>query len=422
MKTECTSPLTPAHRSLGEGGFLNPCALIGFALYAAGLALAFGPVSSAAAGDNAAAELNQSVPAQAPGHWRVTGDLVTARYGHTATLLPNRQVLVAGGLYFLASAELYDPTTGVWTATGSMTTVRVSHTATLLPNGRVLVAGGDFQWPYSANAELYDPATGMWRATGSMTTIRVSHTATLLPNGRVLVAGGYWDALLASAELYDPATRVWTATGSMATVRWGHTATLLPNGQVLVAGGRGRNNPPDSLASAELYDPASGMWTVTGSMATGRWQHTATLLPNGQVLVAGGLNRHHGYLASAELYDPATGVWTATGDLASARELHTATLLPNGQVLVAGGDVSPLVAGGDVSRDPYRPTPTAELYDPATGSWTATASLRPPRRSHTATLLRNGRVLVSGGYNFGDYGGLASAELYQSAPEGLDIQ
>ena len=140
MKTACTSRIA----------FLNPRVLIGFALYAAGLVLALAPMSSATAGDNAAAELNQSVPAQAPGRWRITGDLVTARYVHTATLLPNGQVLVAGGYgpdccTILASAELYDPATGAWTATGSMTTARVDHTATLLPNGQVLVAGGSLR-------------------------------------------------------------------------------------------------------------------------------------------------------------------------------------------------------------------------------------------------------------------------------------
>ncbi len=136
MKTAYTSRLA----------FLNRRGLIGFALYAAGLVLTFGAMSSAVAGDNADAELSQSVPAQVPGRWRVTGDLVTAREGHRATLLPNGQVLVAGGYNYppdyLASAELYDPATGMWTATGSLATARSGHTATLLENGQVLVAGG----------------------------------------------------------------------------------------------------------------------------------------------------------------------------------------------------------------------------------------------------------------------------------------
>ena len=186
--------------------FLNPRVLIGFALYAIGLVLALAPMSSAIARDNPAAELSQSVPAHAPVRWRATGDLVTARELHRATLLPNGRVLVASG----TSAELYDPATGVWTPTGSLSIYRILHTATLLPNGKVLVAGG-FGGAFSlTSAELYDPATGAWTATGSMNVGRDSHTATLLPNGQVLVAGGYGGGTnyLASAEVYDPAAGV----------------------------------------------------------------------------------------------------------------------------------------------------------------------------------------------------------------------
>ena len=184
MKTACTSRIA----------FFNPLGLIGFALYATGLVLALARISSAVAGDNAAAELSQSAPTHAPGKWRATGDLVTARYLHPATLLPNGQVLVAGGANSitgnLASAELYDPATEVWTATGSMATERAGHTTTLLPNGQVLVAGGRNGGGFVlASAELYNPATGMWTATGSLATGRERHTATLLPNGQVLVAG-----------------------------------------------------------------------------------------------------------------------------------------------------------------------------------------------------------------------------------------
>jgi len=200
MKTECTSRLA----------FLNPPLLVGFALYAAGLILALAPVSNAAAGDRVAAELSQSPPPQPSGRWRVTGDLGTARFSHTATLLPNRQVLVAGGFSddpfgYLASAELYDPATGMWTDTGSMATGRYSHTATLLPNGQVLAAGGNSP----GSAEVYDPPIGSWTATNRLKPARSRHTATLLGNSNVLVSGGAWGlGILARAQLYKSAPEV----------------------------------------------------------------------------------------------------------------------------------------------------------------------------------------------------------------------
>jgi N-acetylneuraminic acid mutarotase len=340
-----------------------------------------------------------------------TASLATARYFHTATLLPNGKVLVAGGDGngpSQESAELYDPASGTWTATGSLSPGTSEHTATLLPNGKVLVAGGfngDFEFGFNlANAELYDPASGTWAATGSLGTARSEHTATLLPNGRVLVAGGFSDnySFLASAELYDPASGTWTATRSLGAARSSHTATLLPNGKVLVAAGfNGNLDNGFNLATAELYDPASESWRATGSLAVARTGHTATLLPNGKVLVAGGFN-HSTWLASAELYDPASGTWTATGSLGAARSNHTATLLPNGKVLVAGGFQGDLDNGVELAN--------AELYDPASGTWTATGSLGAARSAQTATLLPNGKVLVAGG--FGNSGALASAELY----------
>ena len=191
--------------------------------------------------------------------WVTTGNLVTARYNHTATLLSSGKVLVAGGQGssgILSSAELYDPATGRWSSTGSFTEYlfRVNHTATLLPNGKVLVAGGNSESFLTENAELYDPATGSWSISGRLNFRREKHTATLLPNGKVLVAGGY-DAYigsyLASAELYDPATRRWSTTGGLNFGREKHTATLLPSGKVLVAGG----DNGSYLSSAELYDP-----------------------------------------------------------------------------------------------------------------------------------------------------------------------
>src|SRR5947207_3613447 len=266
MKTACTSRLTFGHSRV----------LIRFALYAAGLVLALALMRNAVAGDNAAAELSASGPSQRTG--------------------------------------------GIWTATGDLGTPRWRHTATLLPNDQVLVAGGDGNSSALASAQLYHPAIGRWQRIADMNHSHVDHTATLLPNGLVLVAGGAAcngagsTGRCGPSELYDPTTRTWTDTDSLRRARWDHTATLLPNGQVLVAGGR--NNKRD-FASAELYDPATGVWTATRSMTTPRFNHTATLLPNGQVLVAGGVDFDDGILASAELYEPASRAIATTGSTTS---------------------------------------------------------------------------------------------------------
>jgi hypothetical protein len=206
-------------------------------------------------------------------------------------------------------------------------------------------------------------AAGTWTVTGSLNTIRVAHTATLLSGGKVLVAGGFLaDTSLASAELYDPATGTWSTTGSMNAVRDFHTATLLETGKVLVAGGGGVDCCVNGLASAELYDPASGTWSTTGSMNTGRLSHTATLLQRGNVLVAGGIGPDGATLASAETYHPTTGVWKPVGPLNTARFAHTATLLASGQVLAAGG----VDSGNNVlaSAELFTPPTALELAPP----------------------------------------------------------
>jgi hypothetical protein len=334
--------------------------------------------------------------------WTATANMNWARTGHTSTLLADGRVLVAGGsdsARTLFLAEVYDPASGTWTTTAdNMREARSGHTATLLADGRVLVAGGEHISGGPVSAELYDPNNGSWTAAGGTGMPSGGQTATLLVDGTVLVAGG------GTAELYDPSSGTWRATGNMIAGRRDYATTLLANGKVLVAGGGSDN----SLASAELYDPVSGTWTATGSMTEGRTFITATLLPDGKVLVAGGWAITNGavvQLASAELYDPVSGTWTATGSMSESRgRFPTATLLPNGTVLVAGGCCG---AGSNFLT-------SAELYDPISGTWTRTASMNDAHFDHTATLLANGTVLVAGG--LADEGDpstvLATAELY----------
>ncbi len=317
--------------------------------------------------------------------------------------------------YGLSSAELYDPGIEIWVPTGAMNAARAGHTATLLHNGKVLVTGGfDYQpgpgGSILSSAELYDPATETWATTGLMRIPHEFHTATLLPNGKVLVAGGYNDSGyrgLTSAELYDPATGTWTATDSTSAPRSaGHTATLLPNGKVLLTGGLDIDADTGyfTLSSAELYDPATGTWVPTGAMSAPRAGHTATLLHNGKVLVSGGIDIEGNSgttLSSAELYDPATGTWAPTGAMNTGLSSLTATLLPNGNVLVAMG----INSDGTVLS-------SAELYDPATGTWATTGAMSAPREGHTATLLHNGKVLFAGGDDGTTV--ISSAELYST--------
>jgi hypothetical protein len=348
----------------------------------------------------------------APSHFSFTGSLAKERYAHSATLLPNGKVLVAGGgggTSALLSAELYDPATGSWTATGNLVAISFGATAIVLQNGKVLLPGNG-----PGTAQLYDPATESWSATGSLTLARRSYTTTLLPSGKVLVAGGsdINGTSVGNTDIYDPVTGTWKATGVLAVARNDHTATLLPDGTVLVAGGYHFIPPPSSsngsVASAELYDPATGKWSPVGSLQTARQSHTATLLPDGQVLVAGGEGQN--LVSSAELYDPASQTWNPTGSLAAGRVNHTATLLPSGGLV--------LVIGGS-GNNPTGYVATAELFDPSAGTWSPASDLLRGRALHTATLLPNGKLLVAAGFR---NVALASAELYDSASLSSPVQ
>jgi len=286
---------------------------------------------------------------EAGGAFNLTGDLATRRQSHTATQLVDGSVLVTGGYDgadATPTAELYNPATGVFTQTGDMAIARSEHAATLLNSGKVLVTGGLSRYPATPlqSAELY-LATGQFSAAGSLHLARYGHTATLLPSGKVLVAGGFAPdgqggiSPTNSAELYDPATNAFISTHNMGGARAYHAAVLLGNGKVLIVGGYAGDGqisvqtPP----TAELYDPSTGSFGPTGDMAIGGEGLTATLLMNGEVLVAGGQNGFLGYLRTVELYDPLSGTFAPTASLSTPRAFHTATLLPDGKVLVTGG-------------------------------------------------------------------------------------
>jgi hypothetical protein len=339
------------------------------------------------------------------------GSMAVSRFSFTATALPNGKVLVAGGDTFDRRAELYDPASRTFAPTaGLMTRGRIGQTATVLPNGNVLIVGGeDSSFSATATAELFDPHTGMFVATGPVTVPRAFHTATLLPSGKVLIVGGFQfnfpNSALASAELYDPSSGTFSATGSMTAGRVDHTATLLGNGEVLIAGGYG--NLQLGLSSAELYDPSTMMFSPTGSMTSGRGNQTASLLGNGRVLVAGGYSGFPGPgLSSAEIYDPSTGTFASTGSMTAGRGDHTATLLPNGKVLIAGGFTDFPCTPGALA--------IAELYDAGAGAFTATASMKAARGRHAAALLGTGDVLVAGGFGAFCAGPFNSAELFSA--------
>jgi hypothetical protein len=332
--------------------------------------------------------------AQSPGAFVETGNMSTPRELHTATLLNNGKVLIAGGRTrsgpcegIIASAELYDPTAGSFTPTGAMMTPRRSHTATLLPDGKVVVAGGytsvanRFSVGRLAGAELYDPSTGTFTPTGSMLTTHACHSGTLLGNGKVLFAGDSQDLIGHSAitELYDPTTGTFAATGTHADPRgdsllcpW---TVLLPDGKVLIA---------SDCDSAELFDPSEGTLRPTGrsSLCTNN-AGTAVPLPDGRVLAVGSEKFEGGPDNRAQLYDPSGGAFTDTGGLITGRFILTATALPDG---------TPLIARAHGGRA------TSELYDPVSGSFRFAGDLISAYRdSSTATLLADGSVLIAGG-------------------------
>ena len=281
---------------------------------------------------------------------------------------------------------------GMVAPAASMKIARSGHTATLLPNGNVLIAGGmNGNGSYFDTAEIYSPATDTFRPAQSMSVRRVGHTATLLPNGKVLIAGGYNGDYLAGAEIYDPATGSFTPTGQMTMARSEHVAVLLNNGKLMLAGGIGTGWT--FLASAEVYDPSTSTFTRTGSMTAPRESHTATLLKSGKVLIAGGHKDRREAMtvySSAEVYDPAKGTFSATGNMTTVRHKHAASLLPDGNVLIVGGSDK---------RDWQGKYASAEIYDSTKGEFKAIGDMRVARFKLASAVvsLRNGKVLIAGG-------------------------
>ena len=334
---------------------------------------------------HAGAEIGSLLPAS---------PMLEARSGHTVTLLPDGRVLVAGGMRrnqeFYKSAELYDPATKKFQATGEMNLARVGHAAVLLRSGKVLIVGGWVGHGCTDSAELYDPSTGKFVVTAKMASRRGQPTATLLSNGEVLIAGGAdreTPGGIASAEIFHADTLRFEPVESMHFPRISHTATLLNDGRVLIAGGRGES----VTATAELYDPQTKTFLQTGSMLTVRYKHTAGLLPDGKVLIAGGSDDRdwQGLTNRAEIYDPHTEKFVATSPLNDKRFKlpEESVQLPTGRILVAGGSKH------------------VEIYDGSAKRFLLAASqMSDDWHFMTATLLKDGTALLTGGYANNDRG------------------
>jgi len=347
------------------------------------------------------------------GTWSRTGSLPQAVFGSAAAVLSDGRVLVVGGMNgsssasAVAGATTYDPATGRWTAVTHMLQPRAYPMAVTLADGSVLVAGGMRNRQPLDTAERYDPKTDTWVAAGRLMMPRTQGTLTLLPGGRVLAAGGGiegppgWIAT-ATAELFDPATGAWSATAPMSVARALHTATLLAGGDVLIAGGGTvyEGQTGSVSATAEIYSPKTGAWRRVGAMSKPRYAQGAALLKDGRVMVAGGWystrnsDRAHN---TVEVFDPATGAWTAAAAMTGSRSLFGLVGLPDGRILAIGG-VDPS----------YKVEASAELYDSTSGTWRPTGSLVTAITLPVTVVLADGRVLVAGG-------GLDSAANKQTA-------
>ncbi len=379
---------------------------------------------------NGVAQSGVEVYDPASGQFTFVGLMSSARRLHTATLMDNGNVLIAGGIdnkgNVLNSAEIFDPVSQTLTLLASaIHDSRASHSATMLDNGQVLIAGGQDATAIVNTAEIYDPTQAQFICVGgvsatpplcspSMNDSRMGHTATLLGDGSVLVVGGEDNSglLTNSSERFMPAdptnagSGVFKSGGLMSDVRFGHTAALLNDGTVLIAGG---NDGFDVVPTAEIYNPTTSQFALTGSsgsgatiMTTPRANHTATLLSDGTVALVGGVDNSGNSLASADIYDPGNGTFSALATrMSQARAFHTANLLASGLVLIAGGVPQ---AGGPLAVN------EAELLAPTPGFFVPNGAMVTARQFHTASTVYTGLTIVAGGQNA--LGPLASTEVY----------
>lgn len=353
--------------------------------------ISFMTLLGACGGKNEASPMVDT-PAAATGYGAImpVKSMNAARAAHTATLLEDGSVLICGGFAgsAVASAEIYAPLSKTFRQMGAMSVPRSGHTATLLPDGRVLIAGG-YNGYYLQSTEIFDPTTQTFSAGPEMTAARSEHTATTLSNGKILLAGGVgtdW-TFLQSAEVYDPDSATFSPTGFLTAPRESHTATLLQDGTVLITGGhKDRRENIKIYSTAEIYDPATGKFRLTGEMATRRHKHDALLLADGRVLINGGSDERDGDGAytSTEIYNPETSVFGTAPPMSLSRYKHnrTSVLLANNDILIAGG------------------TNSAEIFDHKAGTFSIVrGNMSTKRLFSCATRLANGQVLITGGYD-----------------------
>jgi len=330
-------------------------------------------------------------------------------------------VLLLGGSDSPEEETAALPPVGTWTEAPGLTGIRGTTTAVVLDDGTVLAAGGGVGAIALDAAEVFDPDASTWRQIAPLAEARRGHQAVVLDDGRVLVAGGLANGVpLASAEIYDPAADAWSPAEPMSVPRLGHTLTVLADGRVMAAGGSalesdgvaGGGQTIRTVATTEIFDPATGTWSPAAEMATPRFEHTATLLGDGRVFMVGGLGpagegaEQDLPLRSTEFYDPAANAFVSSTDLSEGRANHAAALLNENAVIVSGGTSG---ESGDIS------VASAEVFDNRAATWTTVGALGTPRTGHTATALQDGRVLVVGGETVrrGSRRSLTSAEVFE---------